>query len=359
MPDALAKLEMPPAEGPGRTPGEARRFAAAALAVVLLGLATCSAAAVAVDPRGEFPGERYRPLVLDVPSAKLRLYEEAAPADALVLGSSRGMPLPPDALPEERGFNFALLGGSLRDDRLAYDAAVRIGGPPQRLVIALDSFQLMRPPEAGEWSVVLDSASAPRYLGEPVPWTESLRALPSTLSASYARDVAKVLWYTHASGYPEGANAFRDDGLGLRPSVDAEIAAGTYDLDQAFERNWERYLGQIYLPGAEELPGAAQGLADLVETARGDGAEVDVVLMPFWHGALERFEGNAEFARFQERAREVAVASCGPGVHVFDYTEVHAFGGLPDGFYDGYHVTPENGALLLEAVAARRGDLCP
>lgn len=351
MADPLPKVTIPEAHRP-------LRFVLLTLAVAASLLVATVALNVYVDPRGDFPGQRYTPLVEDVPREKLRLYREASPADAVIVGSSRAMPLPPAPTGMEDAFNFAILGGGLRDDRLAYDLVRREQGPPELLVIVLDSFQLMELPDGRLWSEVLGSRSAPDYLGQPAPLSSYAAPLQDSLSLDYLGDSLRVLRYTHVDGYPEPANAFLPDGQGTRPRVDPAVEAGTYDLQAAFEANWDRFLGNIYTDESAPSPGQVQELQDLVARAQADRAQVWVVLPPFFPPALERLRPIDGFGRLQDAAVEAAAATCNEGVSVFDYTEVEAFAGDPGGFYDGYHVTPANGARLIEAMRAGQGDLC-
>jgi hypothetical protein len=350
MPDSLAKVEF--AEGP-----RPRRYVAACLVAAAALLGAVVAANVVVNPRAEFPGEAYRPLVEDIPREKLALYRDAAPAGTILVGSSRAMPLPPAATGDATAFNFAILGGSLRDDRLAYELVRREQGPPQRLVVGLDTFQLMDLPDGRLWSEVLSSSAASQYAGGPLPAGRYLGPLHDTLSIGYLEDTVRALRYTYVDGYPDPANAFLANGQGVR-QVDDEVAAGTYDLDAAFEANWQRYLGNIYSPTSTASPTQLQELRNLVTRASADGAEVQVVLPPFYGKALDRLEAVEGFVRLHDQAREAMLALCAPGVSFVDATEVEAFGGDPTGFYDGYHVTPANGALLLEAMGDGRGDEC-
>jgi hypothetical protein len=325
--------------------------AAFALLVAVLGLN------VAVNPRGDFPHESYRPLVEDVPREKLLLYRQASPVGAIIVGSSRAMPLPPGATGAPSPFNFGILGASLLDDQLVYDTVVREQGSPALLVVVLDTFQLIELTDR-TWSEILSSRASADYLGDQPALERYGGPLRDALSADYVRDTLRVLRLTYVDGYPEPASAFLPDGQGVRPKVDAAVAAGTYDLRAAFERNWDNYLGHIYVEGVEPSPRQADKLATLVETARTDGVQVQVVLPPFHAWALERLEPDPVFQSFQRAALDAAMGLCADGVRVFDYTAVERFGGDPDGFYDGYHVTPANGAVLLAAMRSGLGDLC-
>ncbi|HUR62084.1 MAG TPA: hypothetical protein VM286_06940 [Candidatus Thermoplasmatota archaeon] len=350
MPDSVQKLAIPPPEGhPRRTAVLALGLAATLLGAVL-------AVNVAIDPRGDFGTGLYRPIVDDVPREKLTLYRAAAPVEGILLGSSRAMPLPPSALAAQPSFNFGILGGSLLDDRLAYDTVVRTQGAPRLLVIALDTFQLMDLPDGRPWSEVTSSRAAADY-GAGSSASHLAGAARDALSAGYLADSLHVLDLTHRTGYPVAANTFTPDGQGLRPLVDPLVANGTYDLRAAFERNWERYLGTIYTTGSVS-PHQAGLLQDLVRTALSAGVEVQVVLPPFYHAALERLRPNPVFGSLLDAARDTLRGLCAPGLAVFDYTETEAFGGDAEGFYDGYHVTPANGAAMLVAMQQGRGDLC-
>jgi hypothetical protein len=42
---------------------------------------------------------------------------------------------------------------------------------------------------------------------------------------------------------------------------------------------------------------------------------------------------------------------------VVDLTELSSFGGDPDGFYDGVHITQENSDRVIDALVERAGDV--
>jgi len=271
MADALRKLEVAAADG-----RRGLRAALLALGLVVLQLGAVVATDVAIDPRGDFGGTRFRPIVDDIPREKLDLYEAAAadhPVPALILGSSRAMPFPPSALPDG-GFNFGILGGSLLDDRLAYDTVVRRQGPVHLVVIELDSFQLLDLPDGRLWSEVASSHAASRF-GAASSTSHLVGALHDTLSAGYLGDSLHVLDLTYRTGYPVAANTFLPDGQGLRPLVDPLIANGTYDFPAAFEHNWQKFLGNIYTSGSA-MPDEVANLQELVRKALADGAQVHV-----------------------------------------------------------------------------------
>jgi hypothetical protein len=353
MPDALAKVTVAAAE---EAPG-ARPFAVLGVVTCLALLVGVMAFNVAVNPRGDFPGQRFTPLVEDAPREKLRLYEEWGPASTILVGSSRTLPLPPDALAPD-AFNFAIQAGSLLDDRLAYEAVLgRQPSAPAHLFVGLDSFQLIELPDR-VWSEVLLSRAAPDYLQRSPSPTVYLGPLRDTLSSVYTKDSLHVLRLTYLEGYPTPATAFLPNGQGVRPGVDPLLAAGSYDFDAAFEQNWDRFLGAIYGPDVEAAASQQRALEGLVAEARAKGTQVDLVLLPFHDRALERLADNPVFGELQGAARATMDRLCQDGVRAFDYTDVAAFGGDPDGFYDGYHLTPANGATLLEGVRDGRGDRC-
>jgi hypothetical protein len=344
----VAKLEVTPAAG-------GKAFAVTAVLLALAGLAAAAATNILVDPRGEFPPDLFRPIVADTTAASLaRFQERQGPLETLVLGSSRASLLPPGP----GGFNFAIQGGGLQDDRLVYEY-VRANGPaPRRVVLGLDSFQLTARDlrDIG----IRRSATAPEIMGEPLDVGGWASRVMETLAYDYALDSARDVYLTATSGFDDPFMEIAADGR-TAWATDQELRdAGTFDLAPRLERSWRVHIGPRYPDDAVVDAAAVAEARSLIEEIRGDGVEVDVVLLPFHPEMMPHLEATPSFGPLQAAARQIGLDACGPGVSFsfYDFTELSSFGGVPDGFYDGYHMAPENSDLVAARMAAGEGDLC-
>lgn len=82
------------------------------------------------------------------------------------------------------------------------------------------------------------------------------------------------------------------------------------------------------------------------------GVEPVLVIMPYHPAALAAFRAVGWDAKEEELRRYLEGLRGSYRFHVLDYTEIDAFNGLEDAFYDGSHVTAANARrILAQAVA--------
>jgi hypothetical protein len=353
-PGGLLKVTIPPV-GASR----AQAYAGALLAVVVLGLGSVAGANYVVDPRSEFQGTAYRPLAPDWPMEKLQRYDALdEPPQALVVGTSRGMALrgPPD-VPDNESFNLAFPGGEIVAESLVVGHLRGRHGPPGSLVYVLDQFAL-RPQDETRF----ERSRAYGIVGGPeLPWWTTPSTLLGSLDVPYLLDTARVLRYTHVTGFPEPTYYGLDDHGQYEPAfaeVDGRIANGTVDLEGAVERLNRTLLVRLF--GQQTAPDEdlAARFTAFVAQAQGSGTRVQVVLPPFEPGTLRWLRTQPGFDPLYQGALQAALDACPAGIEVYDYTDVRTFGGSPVGFMDSHHITALNGRLIQEAMARGDGELC-
>jgi hypothetical protein len=328
----------------------------AALAVAVLGLAAVAGANVAVNPRADFDGRWYPPLVGDDPLEKVDRYEALdTPPHRIVLGSSRAGMLPPSNA-TALGYNFAIPGGGLRDAALVYDFVVARQGPPQAVVLGLDSFQFSA---RDLKDVAVEHSKAGRILTDDQrSAAESVGLLAGTLAPGYAYDSLRSLRYAHLSGYPERSRYTGEDGVQVWSGVERQRALGTFDLAQRIDDNWEQGLEGRYAPDALPEENAVAVARDLVARMVADGVRVQVVLLPFHPDVRDRLDATETFAPLHATALTVAREACGPTVEAFDLTDPAVAGIEPSEFYDGTHLDPAGAAKAAAALEAGTGRIC-
>lgn len=341
----------------GTGPSAWRRWAPAVLMLALLALAAVAAANVVVNPRAEFPHRWYPPLVGDDPLEKMDGYQEldAAP-QRIVLGSSRASLLPPSNA-TVAGYNFAIPGGGLRDARIAYEYVRREQGPPQHVVLVIDSFQLSAKDLRDV--TVTRSQAEPELLGDGRTWAETGRLVLSTLDLHYSQDTARSLQYAHLTDYPEPSRTTAPDGVGVWTGVELQRAAGTFDLAARIEANWQEGLAGRYAPDALPDEEAIRFADQLVQDIAADGAQVQVVLLSFHPDIRPRLDATETFAALQDAALGIAQRACAiPDVEAFDYSDPASIGIETTEFYDGTHLDPSGSAKAAAALEEGRGRLC-
>jgi hypothetical protein len=88
----------------------------------------------------------------------------------------------------------------------------------------------------------------------------------------------------------------------------------------------------------------------LVADATSSGARVRMFVTPLHPSLLGALRERRDYDRLHARVLELLqeIAAAFPGTALKDYTDIGAFGGTPDAFYDGAHMRPENARALIQ-----------
>jgi hypothetical protein len=329
-----------------------RPFAAQAVAWAVVLLLAYGTAAAAVNPRGEFPWQPIPPISSEDPAYKRWLLERQPAPDVLVLGSSRSQKVAPSDVEDVANvtaFNFALA-DAYPEDALAVYRGVAGEVRPREIILGLD---LNRLEPRGDASDRTQYAFGPLHregagVGE---WGE---AFVRTYDVLYARQAGgAILEVTGVVG--DGLVGFDEDGLAHYVPWETALAEGSFDQDRAIRQFLDGRTGYPRFVGLD--PDHAQAVRDLVAEARADGVTVRVWLTPV-HPRVEAAYGNATYPLYVHAAIDLLRSMCQPGVHAHDYTDLDAFGGRPEWFFDGSHMMQENTRQVVESLYAGRGDLC-
>jgi hypothetical protein len=341
-PDPIAKVGAP---GPQAGP-RPLRYVAAILATAVLCSAGVLAVNYSVDPRNAFPPDTYKPLWKDTYDDRLRQWERSEPApEVVVFGSSTSVRLDAAHIANVTGlkaFNFAAPGSGPEDYRPVFDYMVRTGRAPKEIIVGVDDFLLLDV----YWNrAILPSSNAhARVVGEPVPLSYTVEELWASFNPGYTLDSARVLWYTHVTGYPEARAA----------GVEPDQAAGIGELlgpgvRAIFESQYKPEVGF-----SDEKTAALQ---DLVDHARAANVTVRLFLPPIHPEVLALLEDGEDYARIHGRAASFIRDNCRDGVHGHDLVHLETFGGDPAEFDNAWHYLRPNGRFMLEAMYGTPG-LC-
>lgn len=355
---------------------EARRFVVMLLMATVAGLVLVGGFTLFVDPTG-ITGRTTRWQTTGnsaVREQKLDLIAAAEPTpDVIFYGSSRSMKIDPaDLRPGVRGFNAAVSGGIPRDTYLlASYAADEVDGRFPHMVWGLD-VDSFREKQAA------DTLSQDPRVRDYLPWRERATSRAEALSSglemqtvriavkAVALDVlgrrrAAVEEPPEAPGLETGTpqvGDFADNGF-QEWIVRWKDADGVpVGLAEAIEIQMRDYVGFVFkrdeFSGIEDGPSAYFERAIRVANQHGDTPTVWVT--PYHPDALELMKTYD----FQERRREFldhleSLQQRGDlRFEIADFSDLDEFGGDPDEFYDGIHMTPENTGRVV-AELDRRG----
>lgn len=352
------------------------------LACILLAAATILAVNWWLDPTGVTGRSTRFGAVenLEVRQVKLDIMERAEqPPDVLVLGSSRSMMLDPQTIEQltgQRALNAAVSGATTKDAYLyAAYAAERWPDAYPHLVVGLVN-DVFREPDASPLDDRLQGLLGDDETMDVLPMLEQLLQLQTTRASLLAarREVRAGGWEVLRDpiGIPAPSeedaaqlldasrpDQYRADGMQLfDPSIDL-----TRPLRGRVQHQMQNYLAASF-PEGDEFDGVSgAGLdrfADMVRIANEHGDVPAIFITPFHPQAAEMLP--AEYHQRERRMRAVLrrLQVSGLRFSFHEYDDIATFGGDPEEFYDGIHMTKANTdrlVTLLYRDGALSGDL--
>jgi hypothetical protein len=338
----------------------ARRFPWMVLLVFTTLVVTYLGSSATVNPRLEFPGPQDTPLLLEQPFAKFRYHEDLqSPATTVVLGASNVMTLDPSEF-QRQGFgptyNFAY-SRSLATESLAVQRFLAdTDRNPGTIIQGVADFQFA----VGYQGRARVTAELAERFREPDSLTSSLLIpMKASMKPAAVLDLARVTAYNTLGMDIASQYAIDDDGLFHYVERDRLIEAREYDLRLALEQSYPTAILPAYK--AFDSPDSAQleALSAQVALAETTNTTMYFVLPPIHPTVTAWLDRDVPGWR---SAHDSIVAHlvglCSSRVHVHDYTDPSSFGGNDASFYDPHHYYGDNARLVVEGLAAGRGDLC-
>lgn len=193
---------------------------------------------------------------------------------------------------------------------------------------------------------------APRLLRH-VPLSFQLTMSGESVASGLSQD--QLLWSLRslryrATRYPEDASQLTPRG-GLRyVKWDREILAGTFvpDIAGMVESYDGRFAGMNHL-GEERI----ESFRALLRLAEQRHIRVYAFITPLHDRVVARLRERRDFARLLRETTQLLAAErvAHPSTLSYvDYTDVRAFGGDPELYYDGAHVRTETAELLTRTL---------
>lgn len=325
-----------------------RAYIATFFLLTVVGLVPIVAVNIVVDPTAVFGSGVYPPVVWTARQSKLELFQALqTPPKTVVLGSSRAMKLPTEAVERHFGgpvFNFAVNSARTEDYLGIYDYVCAEGARPDVILIGVDveAFHNGIPPD--DRLVAVPEFS--RTLALPRLWASRLKAIAESTSFSH-------LWLSSKAVLePRKERKSKFDPAGFLTYEDWErkIARGTHDLASEVERSKDEYLRRY--AGFTGLAGwRVDALRRLVDRASHDGVRVVLYITPLHPQVLETLRRERNYSELRSDVSELLMGlSDGENVCAFDSGDLSTFGGDPGLFYDGAHPREENNRRLLNTL---------
>lgn len=336
-----------PTSGPAR----ARSFIAAFLATAFLCSLSLGLFNYLVNPLGWFAPRIVKPLAWGDQRIKVDLMKTAAPAEALILGSSRVSKLAPSDITDITGLKAFSAGVSSSRPEEHYAllryATDDLKWPIKEVVYGIDLETLFYdgPPNED----LVSSTEVRKYVPRDM-WLPEVLARTKLLLSTYNLGLSSKALKLHlAKDAPPSGVAFDPDGFLHYLAMEQQVKAGTFQLNAA--QNLANYTERYKVPAI--LNPVRVGLFELLLTrAQEKGIKVRLFATPFHPDMTRGLKQVETYNQVQAAALPYlqALPSRFPNVTFHDFTDVASFGGDPNAFFDGVHYRQENGRLMLEKL---------
>jgi hypothetical protein len=338
------------------------------LRTLLLSLAACAVvyllAAVCLDPGREFLQRHRQPLPDNQGEIcrlqKLKLVAQFAAAghvDALILGSSRVMKVPPAAFATRgRVFNFGVPNAKMHDILACYRHVKALGGRPRYLLVGLD-VAAFDPLDCGPTADLKAIPALYSHVARSLTPGERLEHARQIYSLTYAGKMLREVPALRRNldvplPVPLSSEAYYLDPDGLIQYRDKEqaLAAGTYDWQAFYEERMAIYRDVFAtMPGL--APSAQACLELLLSEAAADGARVHLWVTAFHPDAETELTRTTAYPRRVAELRQyLARLALRDRVRVSDLLDPARYGDPRRNWYDAVHLSPAGAARLADLL---------
>jgi hypothetical protein len=341
---------------PHGEPRRLRRFTLLVAAIAAAVVAVVAGFNAVVDPYGTvgtglFPTVTWSDRALKADLARAL----PQPPQVVILGSSRAMKVEPRYIELETGetaFNAAVSSGR-PIDAWAFVNLLQDAYPDNRpgylWLLDVEAFRPW-PPDPG----LLNTPALAQYLPADVRREARLENLKLLISLDTASQSLKSLRTNLRGGSAASGSAdFDADGFRRRDYHDVRAAAGVplaTELRQTIRQAQGTYREYRRLD-----PQAKRYFEKTLGVMNDQGATPIVVLSP-QHPQVTAAVGDAGWsARHRQLLAYLRSLQGRYDFELLDCTDIAAFGGDPQEFYDGYHLTVPNTRRLLDTVLEKNG----
>ena len=330
-----------------------RRFVLVFLVVTFAVLATIGALNYVVNPEGTYSTRMFPPILWGARPEKANLLPLAQPPpQALILGSSRVMNLPPSAVQRVTGlvtFNAGVNSAKPEDYFVMLRYAVEKARLAPRLVIIgvdVEGFHDHEP-----WHLYL---AEPTLLGSLMPRSERFWRWRSftRLFTHFETGLSLTSLWKIASGHTTRTQRLDPDGLTHFDDLEKTRNSGTSTQAQTIQATVQRFI-----PRYDEYTGVSAErigyLNDTLAYAHDHHIQVITFLTPTHPEVAAGLAQHGYFARQREVVATMRAASQKWGVPFYDLSDPDSFGGKLTDFYDGVHYDEFFAQALAEGLTQR------
>ncbi len=344
---------------PQGEPRRLRRFVLLLVAAAVLVVALTAGFNAVVDPYGTVGTGLFPTVTWSDRSLKTDLIGELSePPDIVILGSSRAMKFEPSYIETRTGhtaFNAGVSSGRPVDawafTNLIEDTYPE-ADPGYLWLLDVEAFR--------SWPVdpgLVNTPELARYLPEELRRSTRLKDLKLLVSLDTAkmsaRAIRKELRESGASGEASSESAdFDADGFRRRDYHDARAAAGVPLATEL--RKTVRQAQATYRSDYRRLDPEAKRYFEKTLALMNEQGSAPVIVLSPQHPQVTAAVGKLGWnARHRQLLAYLRSLQGRYDFTVLDLTDTAAFGGDPNDYYDGYHLTVPNTRRLIDAVMAK------
>ncbi len=332
-----------------------RRFAQAFFGIFLGSCFLVAAASVVLDPLATFGTGAVTPVVWLDRDQKAQAYARLWPKpELLILGSSRVMKARPARVAQIAGvgsaFNFAVNSARAEDHAAILRMVADIGGGRvTHLLIGVDPecFHDNSPPDPR----LEKSRHFRPYVDGLLPATK-LNLGEQLLSLQALESVEKSLRHVvFGQGAPR-SGVFDDLGFLSYPEWEEQQRRGVFVLAPNVQKSLHEY--RIRYANFRSLdPKRLAAFREMLERARVLGAVVSAFIPPLHPDMVAAMQDTTLAVRTAETRALLASLERERLLEFHDFESIAAFGGRPDEFFDGAHLTEASTTKLVTKIYQR------
>ena len=308
-----------------------------------------------VNPMGIYPLRVVPPVQWNTRAIKPALLAKADPKpEVLILGSSRSMQIAPAQVRELTGmpaFNAGVDSAMAEDDYVMLRYAVeRAGVVPRLALIGIDveAFHNALPVD----DRLLETDAFAGML--PVQGLSARKKFTKLFSSQQTHLMVRSL-RIQLTGTAPVHNYYDLDGFLHYGDYEREIASGRYDVERHVRRDAQDYVERIrgFTRISEQR---RKYLEDLLQYSRDHGIKVALFITPLGPRVAAAVRAHGYEQRRVEVLGMLTELGARYGATVYDLSSVEKFGGDPNGFWDGAHMTARNNSLVTRLILQRIRD---
>lgn len=317
--------------------------------VVLLAFASLN---YIINPFGIYNTGFFRPWRINLYQHKQELFLKYDPLpNALIMGSSRAGCLDPDLVSQLTGKTCFHWGGPMAG-RQAFQAILDLaidsaGADIDLIVLGVDP--VIFHPDFFIHPQLLNEPVLSEFLGSDLLIAKYIDSIERLFTIEQVRTSLLVIRRELGLGAAQIYVEYQPNGFPYQVDREAQIAAGTYDLDSILTWKIPMYPDQLLcLDGSVHISDEKKELwEDFLDEILSHGIKL-YAFIPTEHPRMwaHMVELGAE-ENYRELAEYLDETVTGIGGTFRDYHTIDSFGGSEDDFYDEVHMRKQNGDLLL------------